>query len=277
MANPKAQGWAAVIFVAAFFIIAVAVCDEESSQDSAPVGGSSEQTYTLQFGESFQPGLALKDDLGISVVLAVDVSGSMSAPPAGGGAAKYQQATQALTQVLDVLERLTADSGQVVRLGLLRFHSEVEPVLEVSTLSPANLAGIRRRVSDPRTWEPQGATAIGRAVEVGAEWLAQSGTILRSLIVVTDGENTEGVEPSWALSALYNNRNNKSSTDFPVSTSSTLVSFIGFDIGSGYFEPLGQYGARVTSASDQVQLARTLSNLLEADITKLEAPSLGGR
>jgi len=113
-------------------------------------------------------------------------------------------------------------------------------------------------------------------LEEGVKMLSQSGTILRSLIIVTDGENTEGVEPPQVLSAIYANKNDKSTQDFPVSTNSTLISFIGFDVDSGYFDSFKSYGARVTSASNQAQLAASLSTLLEADITKLEAPELGG-
>ncbi len=239
---------------------------------------ATEDSYSLSFGDSFVPQLASRDDLGISVVLAVDVSGSMSNPPASGGRPKYIQAAKALSQVVDVLERLVRDSpnGQILKVGVLKFNADVMPVMPLTELDASGLQRLRALVLDSTTFNPDGSTAIGDALAEGVEWLSQSGTILRSVIVVTDGENMTGAEPSWVLSAVYNNRNNANTPDYPVTTGSTLTTFIGFDVNTGQFQSLEKYGARITAAADQAQLASVLSNLLEADITKLEAPSLDG-
>ncbi len=235
-------------------------------------------TYVLKFGDDFKPALASRDDLGITVELAIDVSGSMSDSPDSGGAAKYVQASQALGRVVEVLGRLVrnAPEGQVLKVGLLSFNQEVAELLAPTTMDVEGIARLAALVGDPKNLMPGGSTAIGEAIQLGAARLSQSGTILRSLVVVTDGENTAGVAPAWALSALSGNRNSASMPDYAVYTSSILVSFIGFDVDSGIFEPLSRYGARVLSASDQAQLESALSGLLEADVTKLEAPALGG-
>jgi hypothetical protein len=248
----------------------------------SPRGGSAaesgEEAYALSFSSDFNPALAMKDDLGISVVIAMDVSSSMSDPPASGGLPKYVQASGALMEVVKVLERLSRDSppGQVIKGGLINFNEAARPVLPLTVLDAGGFAELRAIAADPSRFLPGGNTSIGGAIELGIEWLAQSGTILRSLIVVTDGENTAGLEPATALEAVYANRNSATSEDFPVSTSSNLVSFIGFDIGSSYFQTLSSLGARVGSAQDRAELAGALSSLLEADITKLEAPALDG-
>jgi hypothetical protein len=237
-----------------------------------------EATYSLKFGDDFKPALASRDDLGICVELAIDVSGSMSDAPRSGGAAKYVQASQALSRVVGVLDRLVrnAPRGQVLKVGLVRFNQVVEELLAPTTMDAEGIARLARLVGDPKNLSPGGSTAIGDAIQLGAARLSQAGTILRSLIVVTDGENTSGTLPAWSLSALYGNRNSASTPDFPVYTSSILVSFIGFDVDSGTFEPMSRYGARVLSATDRSGLESALSGLLEADVTKLEAPALGG-
>jgi hypothetical protein len=239
---------------------------------------NSEAGYVLGFGPDFKPLLASRDDLGISVVLAIDCSGSMSEAPKSGGEAKYLEASKALGQVVEVLGRLVkeAPKGQVLKVGVLRFSDQVAEVLPLRVMDEEGIAQLASLVGDPANLAPGGSTAIGAAIEKGAEWLSQSGTILRSLIVVTDGDNRAGVEPSWALSAVYGNRNSASTPDYPVLTSSILVSFIGFDIDSGIFKPLAKYGARILSATNQGELAASLAGILEADITKLEAPALGG-
>lgn len=275
----KPQGGLAFAFVAilAFLLFRLMAGRPAVEPASAPAA-ETEDTYALRFGEGFLPQYASRDDLGISVVLAVDSSGSMADVPAAGGGPKYRQAAEAFGQVVDVLERLTRDSpeGQVIKAGVLVFNSEVREVMPLTTLDSGGLARLRSLVRDPATFRPGGQTAIGAALERGVEWLAQSGTILRSVIVVTDGENTTGVAPAWVLSAVYNNRNTASAPDLPVFTNSTLVSFIGFDIDAGRFRALERYGARITSASDQAQLAAVLSNLLEADIRKLESSGPDG-
>jgi len=237
---------------------------------------ASEASYRLEFSPDFKPLLASRDDLGISVVIAVDVSGSMADPPASGGKPKYLQAASALGRVVDTLERIAASApeGQAIKVGLLKFNKDVSPLLPLTLLDRQGIARLRGILASPVALSPGGSTAIGDALGRAAEWLSQSGTILRSAIVITDGENVEGADPSWVLSAIYGNRNSASTPDYPVATNSILVSFIGFDIDAGRFAPLAAYGARVTSAEDQAELVRVLGRLLEADITRLEAPGL---
>lgn len=234
--------------------------------------------YSLQFSPDFQPALSFRDDLGLSVVVAIDTSGSMSDRPASGPqVAKYVQASGALSEVLKVLGGLVAPqkdgSSLLVKLSLISFSDEVRVLLPPTVLSKASLAQLEAFAANPGNFQPGGSTAIGAAVEKGTEILAQSGTIMRSLLVITDGENTKGVVPESVLDAVYQNRNSASTKDVPVTTSSTLISFIGFDIDASRFSGLATKGARVTAASDQAELVSELRGFLEADITKLESAS----
>ena len=166
-------------------------------------------------------------------------------------------------------------AAYAVKAGVLVFSSEVRELLPLVTLDAEGLARLRAIVEDPKSFSPEGSTAIGSAIEAGVEALALSGLILRSLIVVTDGENARDPDPADVLEAVRANRSSASTEDFPVYTGSTLVSFIGFDIDAGRFAPLEAYGSRVVGAADQEELARVLSNLLEADATRLEAAGEG--
>jgi len=276
----KAGGLIALVGVAVLLVLAFQALFDPGRRvgSGARVGADKgKEAYSLSFGEDFKASLASRDDLGISVVIAVDVSGSMADAPASGGGPKYIQAAAALAEVERVLERLvkTAPPDQVLKVGILKFNESVKSVLPLAPLDAAGIRALEAAAMESRNFSPGGKTAIGAAIERGAEWLAQSGTILRSLVIITDGENTEGVEPGVVLEALYANRNSASREDFPVSTSSTLLSFVGFDIASDYFQRFASLGARVTSAADREQLASVLSSILEADITRLEAPSLG--
>lgn len=249
---------------------------------SCPGGSASKRParYSLQFSPDFQPALSFRDDLGLSVVVAVDVSGSMGDKPATGPqTAKYVQASGALTEVLKVLEGLVGpqkEGGLLVKLSLISFSDQVRVLLPTTVLNRETLRALEAYASTPDNFRPGGATAIGAAVEKGTEILAQSGTIMRSLIVISDGENTSGIEPESVLEAVYTDRNTASTAEVAVTTSSTLVSFIGFDIDAARFSGLAERGARVTGASDQEELVSELRGLLEADITKLESAGPGG-
>ncbi len=241
-------------------------------EDTRPFKGKG---YILEFDESFNPGLNSIDDLGLSVVIAIDVSGSMIDVPASGGAlAKYIVASRALTQIVDFLETLSRDKDFKefkLNVAVIGFDSEVRIISALASIRGKGFSALRRAVSNPKNLEPGGRTAIGLAIEKGTEILAQSGTILKSLIVISDGENTEGVLPEDALFALSNNRNDKSNHEYPVYTRGTLVSFVGFDIESETFASIEKQGARLVTASNQEELRDALKNILVADITKLEA------
>jgi hypothetical protein len=234
-------------------------------------------SYYLEFSDSFKKGLAMQDDLGISIVLAVDCSGSMEEFPqnSSAGEEKYKVASRALTDIMDFLESFYIETaepqGLKLRIGLVRFSGGVEELSPLETMNRAAFSRMRVITSDVSNFQPQDMTAIGESLERGAEMLAQSGTIFKSLIVITDGENTEGVEPSQVLDAIVSNRNNMTTDDFPVMTDTILVSFVGFDIESYLFDDLGEAGARVTTAQDRSELEVALKNIFIADITKLEA------
>lgn len=243
----------------------------------APVGSSpSEETsprytgYTLQFGEDFKAGMNFVDDFGISVAIVVDVSGSMGDRPASGGDQKYIQATNALATIATYLENLALSQKDLkIQVSVLKFSGNVSEILPLTVLNAEGIAKLKA-TCNPRFFAPDGGTAIGRAVEGGSRVLAQSGTILNSLIIITDGENSGGPDPVSVIEAVYSNHNSASTRDYQVMTSTQLLSFVGFDISESKFGKYHSMGARVTSASNQEELERSLRALLEADITKLE-------
>ena len=228
--------------------------------------------YTLRFEKDFKAGMNSVDELGMSVVLLVDVSGSMADPPSGGGEPKYVQAAQAFGTIASYLESFAAGHRDlVVRVAILKFSDKVTLVLPLTTLDASGTEALSAAASNPKNFYPEGKTAIGSALEAGSAVLAQSGTILRSLLVVTDGESNVGPEPAEVIDAIYANRNSAWTEDLPVATDTQLLSFVGFDTGSESFGRFQEKGARVTSAQDQAGLESGLKGLLEADITKLEA------
>jgi hypothetical protein len=234
----------------------------------SPFAGT--EGYILEFGKEFKPGMNAVDEFGISVVIAMDVSGSMAQPPKSGGQPKYVQATGALATVAHYLQTLAAKQKDLkIRVGILKFSDGVDVVLPLSTLDARGIEALAG-VIKPGNFAPVNGTGIGRAMEAGSRILAQSGTIFNSMIVVTDGENNLKPDPRDVMKAMYSNRNSATTTDFRVNTSSQLVSFVGFDVQSKQFEDFHSLGARITSANSQKEIENGLRSFLEADIIKLE-------
>jgi hypothetical protein len=226
--------------------------------------------YVLQFGKDFKAGMNSVDDVGISVAIILDVSGSMSNPPGSGGEPKYLQASKAIATITSYLEGLTRRQKDLkVQVTLLKFSNGVDTVLPMTQLTPAGIAKLKG-AEDPANFQPNGNTAIGAALEAGAQALAQSGTIFNSLIIITDGENNVEPDPLKVMDAIYANRNNASTKDFQIATSTQLVSIVGFDVSSPQFAKFHDRGARISAAGNQAELEEGLRSLLEADITKLE-------
>ncbi len=239
-----------------------------SPSQNSPFQGT--KGYILQFGDDFKPGMNAVDDLGISVVIAMDVSGSMRHAPRRGGEAKYIQATKALSTVADYLETLSGRQKDLkIKVSILKFSTYVDVVLPLTTLDADGSAKLNAVIS-PGNFAPSSETAIGRAMEAGSKMLAQSGTIFNSLIVITDGENNVSPDPREVMKAIYSNRNTATTEDFKVITSTQLVSFVGFDVQSSQFSEFHELGARITSADSQTEIESGLQSFLEADITKLE-------
>jgi von Willebrand factor type A domain len=227
--------------------------------------------YILKFNKNdFKTGLNPVGDFGISVVIAVDISGSMADRPRSGGDAKYLQSAAALKTVANFLENIARTQKDLkVQVALMKFDDFTDLVMPLTLLNEAGIALLDRKV-DPRNFEPNGGTAIGKAMEAGTEILAQSGTVIKSLIIVTDGENNVSPDPEDVMKAIYTNRNNISTEDMNITTNAQLTSFVGFDIQSPQFGKFRDLGARITSADNQEEIEKGLRSFLEADIKGLE-------
>ncbi len=237
--------------------------------------GCFENDYKLNFDSTFSRGLNNLDEVGLSVVIAVDCSGSMSDSTMSSNAAKYEIASQSLTHIVDFLQKNISakKSGESLKLkiGIITYSDSVTELFPLTEMNDENFAKLKAVTANSSNFTPTSTTAIGTAMDSGVKILAQSGTIFRSLIVITDGVNTSGPSPEKVLEAIVNNVNNLNKKDEPVLTSNVLVSFVAFDIDGQVFSKLKTIGSRVISAENKDNLQEALINIFLADITKLEA------
>ncbi len=279
MAAKKNNGLGTVIFVMFILLLFFYQLNKCSSGNKKNTSGSDNggaSQNELQFSDDFNISIANQDDLGLSLVLAVDCSGSMNDyPTEGGESKKFEAASESIKEILMFIkdfykENLEKDSI-ILKLSIVTFSDVVNIVYPLTEIDENTINAMIEFASQSSNFDPDGQTAIGDTIAKGAEILSQSGTIFKSLIIISDGENTAGVDPALVLDSLVNNRNNKSTKEFPVLTNNILVSFVGFDIDTGKFSALEQGGAKLTQADNKEQLNETLKNLFLSDISKLEA------
>jgi hypothetical protein len=134
----------------------------------------------------------VQEGLGASVAILLDQSGSMEdEPESGGDTPKYVIARDALGQVLAQTDSFVArQSGFPVNVGLYVFAGRVRQVLPIAPYDRVALDSALTALPDP-----DGSTAIGDAMATAVRDLYSSGTIRKYLLIVTDGENTDGRSP----------------------------------------------------------------------------------
>ncbi|HOJ64191.1 MAG TPA: vWA domain-containing protein [Spirochaetota bacterium] len=271
----RSEGGGAIFIIIIFiFTLLIGYCKRKINEKENFL---SVKNYKIKFSKDFKKGLVTQDDLGISIVIAVDCSGSMkdwAANAKPDEPEKYKVASQSLNEVISFLEdfynKEMKKNNIKLKLAILKFNSDVNVVFDLQEVNDSIFKSIKEITSNPYNFYPSGRTAIGATLEKGTEILMQSGTIFKSLILITDGQNTEGVAPEAVLKAIVNNNNNLSTPDFPVLTNTILVTFVGFDLEENVFSRLKDFGARVVSASNSEELKDVLKNIFITDISKFE-------
>jgi len=131
-----------------------------------------------QLGEAVQPPLAGRD-----LMLALDLSGSMSEPDMELGGQPVDRLTAAKAVLADFLDRREGD-----RVGLLVFGRRAY------TLTPLTLDrdSVREQLSDSVAGLAGQETAIGDAIGLAVKRLRTQPAEQRVLILLTDGVNTAG-------------------------------------------------------------------------------------
>ena len=194
---------------------------------------------------------------GIAALLLIDASGSMaeSIRTQSGARPKIEVAREAaLVLVRRFDEYAKAHPDEPVVVGVMEF-SEREPS-NVRALLPLVAPDLERARLHLQRIETGGGTPIGDAIVAAKHGLDLSGMSRRHLIVVTDGENTDGYEPEDVLKAL---------TRRPESERPSVY-FVAFDIAASRFDAVRDAGGLVLAAANGEELDSTLNSLLSGKI-----------
>jgi hypothetical protein len=164
---------------------------------------------------------------------------------------KYEVAREALEAVLASTDSFTARNPDfVVNVGLYRFASGVERLVEIRPYDRAVLSAALAGMP-----EPDGGTAIGDAMDAARADLYRAGTIRKYILVVTDGENTDGRSPEDVAREIARR-----------SEGAVRQYFVAFDIDAENFAFVRDVQGLVLGAGNAAALRASLDTLYRGRI-----------
>jgi Mg-chelatase subunit ChlD len=219
-------------------------------------------TYEWPTGEAARldgrlaPGATAPQRDGLAAAILIDVSGSMSSRPRRGSEPKIVSARRAALDLVDQFVRYAADHpDEPVMLGLYEF-SDRSGVPSARAVIPMGTPDRARAAEAVARMQPRGDTPIGEALIEGKRALDATGLIRRHLLVITDGLNTEGVEPEEVVAAI----NKRPEIERPA------MYFVAFDVEAKQFAAVKEAGTLVLEAANSQGLNETLDMLLRGEI-----------
>jgi Mg-chelatase subunit ChlD len=227
-------------------------CQQPARRDRSPAAAS-------QAPESDAPYQAqVEEGLGAAVAILVDTSGSMNEKAPGDSRPKYVVAQEALEAMLDATDAFIARRPDFpIKIGVYSFSSSVRVLRPIQ---PYDRGAIRSTLADlPR---PGGGTAIGDAMREARPDLYRAGVFRKYLLVVTDGENTNGRSPDAVAREIWQK-----------SEGGVQTYFVAFDTSPEKFAFLKNVGGDVIGAGTGVELRTALDGIYQG---KILAEAVGG-
>ena len=210
--------------------------------------------------------LAAGED-GVALALVYDTSGSMKEPARtvdGKQAAKWIIGNRALEQIIHRIQKFATSSvpARTIHAGLYVFRGTSSA--EAVTFAPWNASAMLDWVKQYPG--PNSGTPLGATIDLASRALLNSRFTQKHILVVTDGINTSGPDPTVVVPKINKASESKGSPIF--------IHFVAFDIDAKVFAPLKKLGVTVVGAVDEKQLGQQLEFILEEKILlEKEAPT----
>jgi Mg-chelatase subunit ChlD len=202
--------------------------------------------------ESSAPYQAEVDEgLGAAVAILVDTSGSMKERAPGDSRPKHVVAREAIEAMLDATDAFVARRPDFpVKIGVYSFSSGVRTL---RSIQPYDRAAVKAALANLPG--PGGGTAIGDALREARPDLYRAGVFRKYLVVVTDGENTNGRNPESVAREIWSK-----------SQGGVQVYFVAFDTAPEKFGFLKDVGGDVIGANTGAELKTALDGLYQGKI-----------
>jgi Mg-chelatase subunit ChlD len=233
--------WSRVIAVL-LLTVALGACKAVKYDDPPPARAS----------ESSAPYQAEVDEgIGAAVAILVDTSGSMKEPAPGDSRPKHVVAREALEAMLDATDAFIARRPDFpVKIGVYSFSSGVRTL---RAIQPYDRAAVKAALANLPA--PGGGTAIGEALREARPDLYRAGVFRKYLMVVTDGENTNGRNPEQVAREIWSK-----------SQGGVQVYFVAFDTAPEKFGFLKDVGGDVIGAGTGAELKTALDGIYQGKI-----------
>ena len=181
---------------------------------------------------------------GKAIAFVVDTSSSMNEKL--NGERKIESAKKSLQLILQDYEAY-AQNNQNIKIGLLFYDgSNVRSAFPMQSFSQT----IKEEVSKLKS---SGGTPIGISLAYAERELDKTGYFNKSIVLLTDGENTVGKSPDAVFKSIIDS--NKNSGD-----SSTELYIIAFDTDVGNFKSMKALGAELYNADNGRELSEVLKD-----------------
>src|SRR6187551_1402392 len=175
----------------------------------------------------------VEEGLGAAVAILIDTSGSMKERAPGDTRRKHEVAKEALDAMLDATDAFIARRPDFpIKIGVYSFSSGVNTL---HPIQPYDRTAIKRVLANLPG--PGGGTAFGDAMREARPDLYRAGVFRKYLLVVTDGENTNGRNPETVARDIWGK-----------SQGGVQVFFVAFDTGTEKFAFLKDVGGDVIGA-----------------------------
>ena len=212
-----------------------------------------------ELDSSLAPAAKVEERDGLAAAIAIDVSGSMDEKVTDRDGKKEPKIDIARRAALDLVDQFaryaTAHPDQPVQLGVYEFsRRRGEPDCRV--VVPMGPPDRERAASAIARLDADGGTPIGQAMITAKRALDETGLARRHLLVVTDGENTDGVAPDRVAAAI----GKRPEAERP------SIYFVAFDVEANRFSRVRDAGGLVLSAANATELNQTLDTLLNDKI-----------
>jgi Mg-chelatase subunit ChlD len=203
------------------------------------------------------PGTAVKE--GIAAAIVIDVSGSMADEVAGDDGRKMPKIEIARRAARDLVEQFARYAeehpAETVRLGIYEFsrrrgEPDCRPVIPMGPPDRTRAANVIGQL------QADGGTPIGQAMIIAKQELDKAGLDRRHLLLVTDGENTDGYRPERVAQGI----GRRPQAEQP------SIYFVAFDVEASRFARVRDAGGLVLSAANARELNDTLDTLLRGKI-----------
>jgi Mg-chelatase subunit ChlD len=209
--------------------------------------------------EALTPAAPVETRDGLAAAILIDVSGSMDDRVTGEDGRRARKIDVARRAARDLVEQFAAYADahptEPVLLGLYEFsrkdgEEDARPIMPMAAPDRAGAESALARL------DPEGGTPIGQAMVAAKRELDRTGLTRRHLLVVSDGENTDGFRPQDVAAAI----GRRPEAERP------SMYFVAFDIEARRFDRVREAGALVLPAANGKELNDTLDMLLQGRI-----------